>query len=183
MNDRATDDVAAARRRDDAELAARTARLPSSTGDGRALRERAEAIDAFFAGYPTRRRTTLQRSSTRAAELGAPSRRGEDGGGNARTREDDERARYARRALARAATMYRRPGDSRGRGRARRAGGGSRGAAHERFPTSSGRAAGSRTRSPMSPAGRRARGLIDWASHAHAELFVATRQLDASASA
>jgi chromosome segregation ATPase len=180
VNRRAVDDLRQLARRDE-HLAAEADRLRELDGQVAALRTAAEAIDAFFAAYPeeeTRRRAALAEAEAelrrRREELGAAEAE------LAAAADDDQRAHaehgvergrdhvaVAEAAVERAAA-----------------------AAHElerdasRLPNDVPRLeerareiAAEVTHVPAAPAGPRA--LVDWASHAHAELFVAAGQLDA----
>jgi chromosome segregation ATPase len=180
VNRRAVDDLRALARRDE-HLAAEADRLRELDGQVAALRTAAEAIDAFFAAYPeeeTRRRTALaeaeaelerRRAELRAAEAELAAATGDDERGHAEhgVERGRDHVAVAESALERA-----------------------RASAHElerdasRLPNDVPRLE-ERARAiaaevphvPAAPAGPRA--LVDWASHAHAELFVAAGQLDA----
>ena len=163
----------------DAELARETERLQGLDLQVAALRARAEAIDAFFAAYPEEERR--RRAEADAAEDELRRRRAElaeaereldaarDGAERERARSAVSRASdhvvVAAAALERAAAS---------------AGELERDASTlpEELPLLEARAraiADTARHIPQPPEGVRA--LVEWASHAHAELFVATRQL------
>lgn len=179
MDARALDDLRELSRRDE-ELARRAGRLRELDGQVAALRARAEAIDAFFAGFPDeepRRRTAadsaqaeLERREAEAADAEAALARASD----------DERARAkaiagrARDHVATARATLQRARDA--------AGELERDAATlpEEVPLLERRARAVAAEVPHLPAPATGpRQLVEWASHAHAELFVAAGQLDA----
>lgn len=165
----------------DAELAARAARLRELDGQVAALRAAAEAIDAFFAAYPeedSRRRAALAEADAeiarRSDELAAAEAQVE----RARDPESRERAAHA---VERARDHLSVAEGARARAQAN-ADELERDAATlpGRVPALDERAraiAAEVDHLAVPPGGPRA--LVDWASHAHAELFVAAGQLDA----
>ncbi|HEX3806203.1 MAG TPA: hypothetical protein VHV52_05415 [Gaiellaceae bacterium] len=179
MDERAVTDLRELAERD-SELAERGSRLRALDAEVAAVRARAEAIDAFFAEYPQeemRRRETVAAADAelerRRAELAAA----ESAFAAAREDETRERAETAiergrdhvavataglERARAAAAELER-----------------DASALSEELPLLEQRARRAAVEVPDAPepaAGPS--GLVEWASHAHAELFVAAGQLD-----
>jgi chromosome segregation ATPase len=177
---RAVNDLRELARRDEA-LASQADRLREADAQVAALRGRAEAIDAFFAGYPEEER---RRSAARAAA-------------------DEDLARR-REELRRAEEDLARAGDEESRRRA----GSVVARGHDHVVVAEAAFARARASvdelerdaqslpaelalleeratsiaaqiSELPAAASGARLLVEWASHAHAELFVAARQLDA----
>jgi chromosome segregation ATPase len=181
MDVRAISDLRELARRDD-ELAADTGRLRRLDAEVAAIRTRAESIAAFFAAYPaaeTKSDDAIRSASAelelRQAELGAS----EAALANVR----DERQRdLAERAVARATDRVSAAEAHLARTTAERA-------ELERdaatlpaeVPGLQERARSVSEQLPeVTPPGDGLRPLIDWCSHAHAELFVVTGQLDAT---
>jgi DNA repair exonuclease SbcCD ATPase subunit len=180
VDDRAVDDLRQLARLDE-ELAAAAARLRQLDEQAAELRARAETIDAFFSAYPeedTRRREAV---ASARAEVARRERELEEARALlARASDDDARA-HAQRAVARAedhldvarAALARdeREHDELEREAARLPG---------EVPALERRAhvvADAVPEVPEPEAGPRA--LVEWASRAHAELFVGARQIDA----
>ena len=170
MNDRALTELRDLARRD-AELAGQADGLRSRDRDVAEIRARAEAIDAFFAAYPEH--GASRRAAVADAEAAIADRREEFALAQAvlaRSREENARA-YAQHAVDRArdhidvaeAGLRRAEGEL---------------AALEReaatFPDE---LTELEQRADADVTG--ARGLVEWASHTHAELFVAAGQIDA----
>jgi chromosome segregation ATPase len=181
VDERALDDLRELARRDE-ELAGGARRLRELDGQIGAIRARAEAIGAFFAGYPTeeaRRRAVLEAAEAaadrRAAELAAAEREAVAAG-------DNEEARVRAAAVvdrARDHVSVAEASLARARDSAAEL---ERDAASlpEEVPLLEERARAIAAEVPHVPAPASGpRGLVDWASHAHAELFVAAGQLDA----
>ena len=180
MNERAVADLRSLARRDE-HLAAEAERLRELDGQVAAVRTAAEAVDAFFAAYPeeeARRRSAVsdaegelerRRAQLRAAEGELAAAADEDARAHAehaveRGRDHVavaeaalERARAAAQELERDAARL--PTDV------------------PRLEQKAGAIADEVPHVPPAPTGPRA--LVDWASHAHAQLFVAAGQLDA----
>lgn len=180
MNDRATEELRQLAAQD-SELAARTARLAELDRATAAVRERAESIDAFFARYPDE--DTKRRSAANDARADVEHRRDElkDAEDTLERAKDDEARTYARRAVARAVDHVAVALTRLERAEAERAELEVDAAALPSEVTDlERRAAGIAAEVADVPQpGEGPRALIDWSSHAHAELFVATRQLDA----
>jgi len=165
----------------DAELAAEAGRLRRLGDEAEAVRARAAAIDAFFGGYAdeeTRRRATTAAARADLTRREEESARARDD--LAVARKDEERA-VAERAVARAED---RVAVARARvARAAEAEAELEREAAERaaeVPSLEHRAAevASQLRDlPRAPTGPKE--LLEWASRARANLFVAVRQLDA----
>jgi chromosome segregation ATPase len=179
VNERAVHDLEELARRD-RELADGADRLRALDGQVAAVRARAEAIDRFFAAYPEEERR--RRAELHAAESELERRRAQYAEAqreleSARDAEAGERARHAvvraedhvsvataarERAAASAAELER-----------------DASAFPEEVQRLEDRARAVATESgdvPPTPKG--VRELVAWASHAHAELFVAIRQLE-----
>jgi len=165
----------------DAELAARAGRLRGLDAQVAALRARAEAIDAFFAAYPEEERRR-KRAESDARNL-LDRRRDE-----AAAAERELAAAHDEEARERASTVVARARDHVAVADAALARAAAAAAELERdasslpeeVPLLEARAravAGEAAGLPAVPAG--VRDLVEWASHVHAELFVAARQLDA----
>lgn len=165
----------------DAELASRAARLRELDGQVAALRAAAEAIDAFFAAYPeeeSRRRAVLAEAAAeltrRRTELAAAEAQVEqerDAGLRERAEHVAERARDHLGVAEGAYSRAQASADELERDAA---------SLPSQVPVLEDRArtiAAEVGHLPAPPAGPRA--LVDWASHVHAELFVAAGQLDA----
>jgi chromosome segregation ATPase len=180
VNRRAVDDLRELARRDE-HLAAEADRLRELDGQVAALRATAEAIDAFFAAYPEEE--TRRRAAVAEAESELDRRREELTAAEAvlATATDDDERSHAERGVERARDHVAVAETAVERARA---------AAHElerdasrlpsEVPQLEERAhaiAAEVPHMPAAPAGPRA--LVGWASHAHAELFVAAGQLDA----
>ena len=180
MDDRALDDLRSLAARD-AELAARAARVRELDLEVAEIRAAAEAVDRFFAVYPEEE--TSRRDAVPKAEAELARRLDE-------LREADATLEQAREDVARAHAQHAvdRSRDhiavaEAGLARAR--------AAHDdlerdaaAFPSRvldlEARAADVAAEVAEVPApGEGLRALVDWASRAHAELFVAAGQLDA----
>ncbi|HZQ81382.1 MAG TPA: hypothetical protein VFB25_05360 [Gaiellaceae bacterium] len=164
----------------DADLAERAGRLRRLDEQVAALRERAEAIDAFFSVYPDEESRRRDEAAAAAAEL---------------VRRQDELARaetalaaaHDEDALPRAEQVVVRARDHVAVATASLERSQSSAAELERdaaalpaeVPLLEQRAQAIATEAPGVPAPPAGpRGLVEWASHAHAELFVAARQLD-----
>jgi DNA repair ATPase RecN len=180
VDDRALNDLRGLATRD-AELATQAARLRELDGTVADLRAGAEAVDRFFARYPAE--DTARREAVRDAEAELERRRDElreaesmlaesaDDAARAHAQHAVERARdhiaVAETALARAlaahAELEREAADL-----------------PSRVPDLEARAAAVAAEVPDVPApGDGLRALVEWASRAHAELFVAAGQIDA----
>jgi len=165
----------------DADLAERAGRLRKLDEQVASLRERAEAIDAFFAAYPDEESRRRQELELAAAELAR--RQDELAAAEAElaAAHDDEERLRAEQVIGRARDHVDVAASAVERSQ-------SQAAELERdasalpaeVPLLEQRAqavAAEAPGVPAPPAGPR--DLVDWASHAHAELFVAARQLDA----
>ena len=180
MDDRAVSDLRQLARLDE-ELAAAAARLRRLDELAAELRGRAETIDGFFAVYPeeeTRRRETVAAARAEVERRDAAKAAAEEQVAQAR---GDESRVQAERAVARAADHLEIARASLARAEAERA-------ELEREATAlPGEVPDLEERAqvvaravpevPEPEAGPRA--LVDWASRAHAELFVGVRQIDA----
>lgn len=178
MDDRARAELHDLRSRD-GELTARGERLRDLDRAAGEVRGRAEAIDAFFAAYPAeeaRLRGQLEDAraqlARRAEERAVAERELE------RARDDDARD-AARRALARAedrvaAATARLEDAERARAELEQE------AAElpAELPELEARAAAVAAEAGLPAPESGPRGLSDWASHAHAELFVSAGQVD-----
>lgn len=178
MDARAVEELRSLRARDD-ELAAETARLTELDAAVAEIRARAEAIDAFFARYPTAEERL--RAAVAGAEADVARRRDELAAAQAdaaAARAAEERA-HAERALERARDHVAVAESHLLRARS----------AHEELeraaaalpaelPGLERRARAVADGGPAPQPGDGPRPLVEWASHAHAELFVASRQLD-----
>lgn len=164
----------------DAELAAQAARLRELDAEVAKIRAAAETVDRFFAGYPAE--DTARRDALREAEAELARRRDElrDAESTlAQARDDDARA-HARYAVDRAhdhvavaESCLARAREAHGELEREAA------ALPGRMPALEERAAAIASEVPDVPAsGKGPRGLIDWASHAHAGLFVAAGHID-----
>jgi chromosome segregation ATPase len=157
----------------DAELAERASALRSLDTSVAALRGRTEAIDAFFAAYPeeeARRSAELTDAQTEVAR-----RRGEQAEAQQALAEahDDEARIHAEHAVARALDHVAVAEDRRARAQL----------ASDELERDA--AALPRELDQLEIRARQVPGvvppgnsLVEWASHAHAELFVAAGQLD-----
>jgi len=180
MDGRAIDDLRRLASLDD-ELAARERRLQELDETVREVRGRAEALEAFFAGHDDAERRT--RSAIESAEAEVERRRAEvaeaksalDGA------RDDDRRELARRALARAEDHLSVAEIALGRASTDAAQLEHAAADWQReLPLIEDRARQlSRDLGDAKPPASGAPALIAWASHAHASLFVAVRQLEA----
>lgn len=180
MDERAVDELRSLADRD-AELAARAARLRELDGEVASLRTAAEEIDAFFAAYPAEesgRRAALTEADAeltrRRAELAAAQAEA----GQARDAESRERAEHAAER-ARDHLAVAEGARSRAQASADELERDAASLPHQ-VPALEERArtiAAEVDHLPTAPRGPRALG--DWASHAHAALFVAAGQLDA----
>lgn len=165
----------------DEELARGAARLRELDAEVASVRTAAEAIDAFFVAYPDEE--SRRRGALRGAESALERRRAElaEAEAEAARARDAESREHAERVVVRARDRVSDAEASHGRA-ARRAGELERRAASlpEELPPLEQRArrvAAEVPEVPEPPSGPRA--LVEWASHAHAELFVAAGQLDA----
>jgi hypothetical protein len=163
----------------DAELADEAERLKGLDAQVAALRARAEAIDAFFAVYPEEERRRREEAALAESELGRRRQELADAEHQLAAATDEAARERARSALARAtdhvavattalervtaaAAELERDASS----------------LPEEVPLLEARAravAEAAEHVPTPPEG--VRGLVEWASHAHAELFVGARQL------
>jgi chromosome segregation ATPase len=157
----------------DAELSARAAALRELDGTVAALRARAEAIDAFFAAYPEEE--SRRGAELREAEAELARRREELADAERRLAEthDDEARIHAEHAVARAVDHIAVAESRSGRAHA----------AHDELERSA--SALPRELDELESRARAVPGvpalggsLTEWASHAHAELFVAAGQID-----
>jgi chromosome segregation ATPase len=179
VDDRALNDLRQLALRD-AEFADQAVRLRELDAEVAEIRTAAETVDRFFAGYPAE--DTARRDALREAEAELARRRDElrDAESTlAQARDDDARA-HARYAIDRAHDHV--AVAESGLARAREAHGElerEAAALPERVPALEERAAAIASEVPDVPAsGKGPRALIDWASHAHAELFVAAGHID-----
>ncbi len=179
MDERALDELRALARRD-AELGARASRLRELDSEVGALRGRAEEIDRFFASYPAGE--AARRAAVERAEAEVDRRRRERAEAEAAVEaaRDDEQQAHARHALTRAADHVEVAEAARTRAVAEQ-GALEREAASlpREVPHLEQRAAAVAAAAdavPEPPTGLRE--LAAWASHAHAELFVAAGHLD-----
>jgi chromosome segregation ATPase len=165
----------------DEDLAGRAGRLEDLDAQVASIRTAAEAVDAFFAAYPSeeeRRRAAVEAAEAELARRQEEKRTADEQLAAAGDEDERERARHvvdravdhvavAETALARA----RGSADELERDAAR---------LPNEVPLLEERAravASAVPALPEVPSGPRA--LVEWASHAHAELFVAVRHLDA----
>ena len=167
--------------RQDGELCAEAARLRELDAQVAAVRARAEAVDAFFAAYPEEE--GHRREAVAAAESELERRRAElsDAEQELAGAADAEARERAQHAVDRARDRVAVADASLGRARA---------AADElerdaqslpeELSLLEARAAAiAQEAADVPEAHPGARGLVEWASHAHAELFVGAGQLDA----
>jgi chromosome segregation ATPase len=157
----------------DAELAERASALRSLDTSVAALRGRAEAIDAFFAAYPeeeARRSAELTDAQTELARRGGEQAEAQQALAEAH---DDEARIHAEHAVARALDHIAVAEDRRARAQL----------ASDELERDA--AALPRELDQLEIRAREVPGvvppgssLVEWASHAHAELFVAAGQLD-----
>jgi hypothetical protein len=180
MNERATDELRQLAEQD-AELAARTTRLAELDRATAALRDRAETIDAFFASYPaeeTRRRSAV---ADAGADLEGRRKELKEAEDTLERAKDEEAREYARRAVTRAVDHVAVASARLERAEAEHLELELEAAAlPSDVPDLERRAAAIAAEVADVPQpGEGPRALVDWSSHAHAELFVATRQLDA----
>ncbi|MGZ4335267.1 MAG: hypothetical protein ACXVRJ_13490 [Gaiellaceae bacterium] len=179
MDARAVDDLRELARHD-SDLSARAERLRALDAQVAQLRARAEAIDAFFAGYPDEE--THRRDAQTAAEAELERRHAElaEAERELAAARDDEARERAQHAVDRARDHI-----AVAEGARRRAAAAvaelERDASSlpEEVPLLEARARTVAEEDPVPPAPTGVRGLVEWASHAHAELFVAAGQLDA----
>jgi DNA repair exonuclease SbcCD ATPase subunit len=178
VDERAIQELRGLERRD-AELSERVERFHRLASDVAAIRARAEAIDAFFAGYPEaedRARRVLEAAESELADRRVAVESAQTAVANAR---DDEGRAAAERALARAADSL-----AVAEGRVSRA-------VAERdelerdaaalpadLPTLAGRAREIAAELAAEAPDDAPRELVEWAAHAQATLFVAAGQLD-----
>jgi chromosome segregation ATPase len=157
----------------DGELAERASALRAVDGSVAALRARAEAIDAFFAAYPDEE--ARRGAELREADEELPHRR-EELAAAQRTlaaAHDDEARIHAEHAVARALDHIAVAEDRRARAQS----------AHDELEREAAALpreldeleARARAVPDVAPLGS---SLVEWASHAHAELFVASGQID-----
>ena len=165
----------------DAVLAEETERLQALDAQVATLRARAEAIDAFFAAYPEEERR--RRAEVEAAEAELARRRAElaDAERELAAAHDDAARERARHAVSRAndhiavaaATVERAAAAAAELER-------DASTLPEELPLLEARArAVAEAVEHVPRPGHGVRALVEWASHAHAELFVATRQIAA----
>lgn len=157
----------------DAELEESASALRSVDGRVATIRGRAEAIDAFFAAYreeETRRSAELKEAQEELRRRGAERESAERMLANAR---EDEARIHAEHAVARALDHIAVAEDRRARAQS----------AHDELERDA--AALPRELDELEARARAVSGvpafdgsLVEWASHAHAELFVATGQID-----
>jgi chromosome segregation ATPase len=165
----------------DSELAARAMRLAELDRATGAVRSRAEAIDAFFASYPAESPRRSAAVSDARSDLERRRDELKEAEGTLDRAKDDEARDYAHRAVARALdhvavalARLERAEAEHGELEVDAS------ALPSEVPDLEGRAAAIAAEvDDVPPPGEGPRALIDWSSHAHAELFVATRQLDA----
>ena len=179
MDDRALNDLRSLAAQD-AQLAAAAARLRELDSEASEVRAAAEAVDRFFAVYPaedTARRETVREAEAELARRGDELREAESR--LVEARDDDARA-HAQHAINRAHDHI--AVAEAGFARARASYDELEHEAAElpaRVPVLEARAAAVAAEVPDVPApGEGLRALVDWASHARAELFVAAGQID-----
>ena len=179
MDRRAIDDLRRLAALDD-ELAVREQHLQELDETVRGLRGRAEALEAFFAGYDEAERRTRAATESAAAEV--ERRRAEVGEAKSELEgaRDDERRELAGRALARAEDHLSVAEIARSRASADAAQLEREAADWQReLPRLEARARQLSTDlSDIDAPSSGTPALIAWASHAHASLFVAVRQLE-----
>ena len=180
MDRRALDDLRRLAELDD-ELGAHERRLQELDETVRELRGRAEALEAFFAGYDEAERRTRSAAESSRAEV--ERRRAEVGEAKTALADarDDERRELARRALARAEDHLSVAEIALGRSSTDASQLERQAADWQReLPLLEARAGelSADLRDVEAPDSG-APALIAWASHAHASLFVAVRQLEA----
>lgn len=178
MSSHAIDDLRALAARD-GELSARVARLTELDGRCAAIRRRAEEIDAFFARYPgedTRLRRAVEDARAELEERRSEHREAEAALERAR---DEEAKTYARHAVERAADHVRVAGAALDRAEQEHGAlEGEAAALPAEVPELERRAHGVTGAVPDAPQpGEGLRALVEWASRAHAALFVESRQL------
>jgi chromosome segregation ATPase len=179
MDRRAIDDLRRLAAQDD-EQTARERRLQELDATARELRERAETLESFFAGYDEAEQRVL--SAVEAVEAEAARRREQVAEAEAvlAAERDEERRGLARRALARAQDHLSVAEAGVARAHVDAAQLERDAAAWEReLPKLEERAARLSGDLPdVEPPGQGAQALIAWTSLAHAALFVAIRQLE-----
>lgn len=167
--------------REDGELSAEASRLRDLDAQVAAVRARAEAIDAFFAGYPEEEGNRREAVTAAESELERRRRELHEAERELDAAADGEAHERAQHAVERARDHVAVADASLGRARA---------AADElerdaqslpeELSLLEARAAAiAREAADVPEAQPGARGLVEWASHAHAELFVGAGQLDA----
>ncbi len=178
MDERALNDLRELARRD-AELSGRAERLHDLDREVAAIRGRAEAIDAFFAGYPAEEARRREGRAGAAAELDRRrAELAEAEGVLAATRAEEAKQR-AEQAVARGvdhvavATASLERAELAAAELEREAA-----ALPDELSELERRAAAIGSELPRVPEPDGPRALVDWASHAHAELFVAAGQVD-----
>jgi chromosome segregation ATPase len=180
MDQRATEDLRRLAAQD-GELAAREHRLQELDATVRELRERAAALDEFFGSYDQAERRA--RAAIESAEVEVSRRRTEVAEAEAAlaAERDEERRELARRALARAEDHLSVALTALERASADAAQLERDAAAWQReLPLLEARAVQLTDDLPeLALPGSDAQELIAWASHAHAALFVAIRQIEA----
>jgi chromosome segregation ATPase len=179
MDGRAIEDLRRLATQDE-QLAEREHGLRELDSEVRRIRERAEGFEAFFAHFEDAGRRA--ESAVESAEAEVARRRREMGEAEAAlaAERDEERRELARRALARAEDHHSVAEAGLGRARADKEELEQQASAwQEELPLLETRAAELSGQIPdagMPASGAQA--LVAWASHAHAELFVAVRQLE-----
>jgi hypothetical protein len=165
----------------DAELAHGAERLRILDAQVAALRARAEAIDAFFAAYPEEERRRGAAAAAAQEELDRRRAEAAEAERELAGASDDEARERADSVLARARDHVAVAEASLDRAAAAAAElERDASALPEEVPLLEARArAGADEAGPVPPPPRGVRDLVEWSSHAHAELFVAAGQLDA----
>jgi chromosome segregation ATPase len=178
MGDRAMDDLRALAARD-AELAAASARLAELDAEVAAIRRRAEEIQAFFARYPERDTRLRKAIEAARAELDARHRERAEAERALERARDDEARTYAQHALDRANDHIAVAEASLARAEQEHAALEAEAAAlTAEVPELERRARAVAEEVPDVPEpGDGLPALVEWASHAHAALFVESRQL------
>jgi chromosome segregation ATPase len=164
VNDRALADLRSLAARDD-ELAARAGELRAHDAEAARIRERAEAIDAFFDAYPAE--DDLLRAAVREAEADVARRRGELAKAEAALAESDD-PEHAEKAVRRARDHIAVAESALLRARS----------AHDELERAAAELPLELTALEDQAGAHGTRELIAWAAARHAELFVELGQID-----
>ena len=164
MNDRALADLRSLAARDEA-LAARAGELRTQDAEAARIRERAEAIESFFAAYPAE--DDARRAAMHDAESEVAGRRQELAEAEAVLAESDD-PEHAEKAVLRARDHVAVAASALLRARS----------AHEELERTAAELPSALTALEDQAGVHGTRELIEWAAARHAELFVALGQID-----